>query len=157
MIKFQHGISTNKILESLGEHFNYLLDIFAGEVLQKYRKLPPDGLLYFIQKCKQDKASYLFRALSDFQNKLSLSCGLLKLLLNDQKDKPKHLNQYWLSFDIFQATAVEDWPSIADEWQKRYRQWPSMSLVEEIAMKGCHIVPKAYFGQKRSELLDRRW
>ena len=32
-----------------------------------------------------------------------------------------------------------------------------MSLVEEIVMKGCHIVPKPYFGQERNELLDWRW
>ena len=118
--KLQHGISTKKILGSLGEYFNYLLDIFPGEVLQKYRKLRPDGLFYFIQKCRQDKASDLFRALSDFENKLSFSRGLLKLTLNDQKDNPKHFSQYWGSFDIVKAIAVEDWPSIADEWQKRF-------------------------------------
>ena len=157
LIKFQHGISTNKILESLGEYFNSLLDIFPGEVLQKYRKLPPDGLLYFIQKCRQDKATDLFRELNDFENKLSLWCDLLKLTLNDQKDNPKHLSQYWGSFDIVKVIAVEDWPSIADEWQKIFRQWPSMSLVEEIVMKCCHIVPKPYFGQDRNELLDWRW
>ena len=151
------SISTKNISESLNEYFKYLLNIFPGEVLQKYRKLPSDGLSYFILKCKQDKASDVFRALIDFENKLSFACGLLKVEPDDQKDNPEHLGEYCGSLDLVPAIEVEDWPSIADEWQKRYRQWPPRSLVEEVIMKGCHIVPKPYFGQERNELLDWRW
>ena len=150
-------ISTKKIFESLNEYFKYLLDIFPGEVLRKYRKLPSDGLSYFIQKCKQDKASEVFRIINDFENKLSFACGLLKIKLNHQKDNPEHLNQLCGSFDIVPAITVEEWPFIADEWQKRFRQWPSMTLVKEIVMKGCHIVPKPSYGQERDEHLDWGW
>ena len=150
------SISTKKVSESLDEYFKYLLDTFPGQVLQKYRKLPSDGLSYFFQKCKLEKARDLFRALNEFESRLSVACGILKFEIK-QTDNPKHLSQCCGSFDFVPAITVEDWPAIADEWQKRFRQWPPMSLVEEIVMKGCHIVPKPYLGQERNELLDWRW
>ena len=61
-----------------------------------------------------------------------------------------------LSIDKVPAITVKDWPHIASEWVNRGRLWPSLSLVKEIVMKGCHVVPKPCYGAKSNGLLDWR-
>ena len=83
--------SDPKILfDSINSYLKYLLNIFPAEVLQKYKKEPPDGLSYFFQKCfscQQNIVEGLFRFLDNCKRELRGKCEHLKILPIHDKNK----------------------------------------------------------------------
>ena len=63
----------------------------------------------------------------------------------------------YYNLDFALATFADDWPHIASEWVNSTRLWPGLSVIKEIDMKGCHIVPKPCYGPRNNDLLDWRW
>ena len=153
------------LFDDLDGYFKYLLDSLPGEVLQKYKLEAADGLSYFFQKCfhfQQDKVEGLFHVLENCKRELLGKCNLLEIIFvfnEDQVQKIRTIKECVMrySIDTVPAIAIEDWPHIASEWITRGRLWPTLSLVKEIVMRGCHIVPKPFYGHQRNELLDWRW
>ena len=164
---FYQALSSNpkSLYDDLDGYFKYLLDSLPGEVLEKYKLEAPDGLSYFFQKCfhfQQDKVEGLFHVLENCKRELVGKCKLLEIFLvfnEDQLQMIRTIKECVLhvSIDAVPAIAIEDWPYIASEWITRGRLWPTLSLVKETVMRGCHIVPKPFYGHQRNELLDWRW
>ena len=155
------GNPIKKILECLDISLKDLLVQFPGKVRQKYRKLPSEGLSYFIRKCKQNEVGSIFGTLNNLKDDLTLTHDEFLVWYNcfptdNLEDKLSNFRGF-LSFDRIPTIVVEDWTCVANEWLKRSRAWPSMSLVKKIVMKGCHIVPKPYYGREKNEFLDWRW
>ena len=152
-----------ELFEDLGSYFKYLLYLMPNEVYEKYNKNPLDGLLYFLQKClycQQDEMEKLFKVFCNHKSNLLQTCVWLQFFhghLKDKFDFTDKINKVSVSFDQVPAIAVEDFPYIASEWVTRDRTWPSLSAVKDIAMSGCHIVPKPYYGEEGDNLLDWRW
>ncbi|XP_077867352.1 uncharacterized protein LOC144356525 [Saccoglossus kowalevskii] len=48
------------------------------------------------------------------------------------------------------------WPSLANSWVTRARQWPTKDLVLHIQRGGCHVVPKSYPGEGGDDNLQWR-
>ena len=49
------------------------------------------------------------------------------------------------SIDNVYAVRCMNWPSVASEWIQRKRHcWPSRDIIDEVARKGCHLVPKPH-------------
>ena len=156
--------SDPKILsDSINSYLKYLLNIFPAEVLQKYKKEPPDGLSYFFQKCffcQQNIVEGLFRFLDNCKRESRGKCQHLKILPIHDKNNPNecgYLREMCLNIDQVPVIVVEDWPNIAREWVNRGRLWPSLSLIKDVVKRGCYIVPKPYYGHKNNDLLDWRW
>ena len=152
-----------ELFEDLGSYFKYLLYLMPNEVYEKYNKNPLDGLLYFLQKClycQQDEMEKLFKVFCNHKSNLLQTCVWLQFFhghLKDKFDFTDKINKVSVSFDQVPAIAVEDFPYIASEWVTRDRTWPSLSVVKDIAMSGCHIVPKPYYWEEGDNLLDWRW
>ena len=151
------------LFDNIDSYFKYLLNILPAEVLQKYKKEPVDGLSYFFQKCfsfQQDIVEDLFRILDNCKKELLRRCQFLDVSIRDPNGPAEKVNkilEMCISIDKVPAITVKDWPHIASEWVNRGRLWPSLSLVKEIVMKGCHVVPKPCYGAKSNGLLDWRW
>ena len=147
------------LFDSINSCLKYLLSILPAEVLQKYKKEPADGLSYFYQKCfscQQNIVEDLFCVLDNCKRELRGKCKLLNSLPIHDKNH-RDLPGICLSIDHVPAIVVDDWPHIASEWVNRGRLWPSLSLIKDIVKRGCYIVPKPYYGQKKNDLLDWRW
>ena len=154
----------NSLFDDLDGYFRYLLHSLPAEVLQKYKLKAADGLPYFFQKCfhfHQDKVEGLFRVLENCKRELLGKCSFLEVFLEVKEDHIQKIRNkiqvMHSSFDVVPAITIDDWPHIASEWVIRDRVWPTLSLVKEIVMGGCHIVPKPFYGHQRNELLDWRW
>ena len=152
-----------KFLESLRAYFKYLLDVIPNEVYQKFREAPADGLSHFIEKClycQSSEMQILFQELKKCEKELLLKSDVLGIFSHSTKDKPDDdykAEEICFNLDQVPTVAVEDWPDIAREWKDRCRAWPSRQVIEEIVARGCHIVPKPFYGQERNEILDWRW
>ena len=151
------------MFESLDSFFKYLLYSMPKEVYEKYKRNPRDSLFHFFQKCvycQQDEMEKLFQLLSYCKRYLSWTSACLELWhggLGVRFDVSGKVNKMHFSVDRVPAITVEDFPYIASEWVTRDRKWPSLSVVKEIVMSGCHIVPKPYYGKEGNNLLDWRW
>ena len=151
------------MFESLDSFFKYLLYSMPKEVYEKYKRNPRDSLFHFFQKCvycQQDEMEKIFQFFRNSKSNLLRISAWLELFLRGLKDKldiKQEFNKISLFVDCVPALAVEDFPYIASEWVTRDRKWPSLSLVKEIVMSGCHIVPKPYYGKEGNNLLDWRW
>ena len=152
-----------ELIEGLDSYFRHLLYLMPKEVYQKYNKSHVDGLFHFFQKClycQQDEMKKLFQFLGNCKSNLSRTSVWLEVWhgkLRDKLDVIEKFNKVCVSVDNVPAITVEDFPCIANEWVTRDRKWPSLSLVKEIVMSGCHIVPKPYYDKKGNNLLDWRW
>ena len=154
-----------EMIESLDSFLKYLFYSLPKEVYEKYKTNPRDSLFHFFQKCiyyQQDEMEKIFQFLSNFKSKLSWTSVWLEFsrhALRNTLDLEETFNALNLrfSFDRVPAITVEDFPYIASEWVTRDRKWPSLSVVKEIVMSGCHIVPKPYYGKKGNNFLDWRW
>ena len=152
-----------KLFEDLDSYFKYLLYLMPSEVYEKYNENPLDGLFHFFQKClycRQDEMEKLFKVFCNYKSTLLRTCVWLEFFhgyLKDKFDFTDKINKVSASFDQVPAIAVEDFPYIATEWVTRDRTWPSLSVVKDIVMSGCHIVPKPYYGEEGDNLLDWRW
>ncbi|XP_070560513.1 uncharacterized protein [Ptychodera flava] len=60
------------------------------------------------------------------------------------------------TIDVALVLSCIAWPSEAQEWISRARQWPSSDIVQRIVREGCHVVPKAYPGEEDKEELQWR-
>ena len=152
-----------ELFESLDSYFKDLLYLMPKEVYQKYNKSPLDGLFHFLQKCRycqQDKMEKLFQFLSNCKSNLLRTSARIELFrgsLRGELDVDAKFNKLSFSLDRVPAITVEDFPYIASEWVTRDRKWPPLSVVKDIVMSGCHIVPKPYYGKEGDNLLDWRW
>ena len=152
-----------KLLESLRAYFKYLLDIMPDEVYQKFKEAPAYSLSHFIEKClycQSSEMEMLFQELKKCKTELLLKSDALGIFSHSTKDKPDDdykPEKICFNLDQVPTVAVEDWPDIAREWKGRCRAWPSKQVIEEIVARGCHIVPKPFYGQQRNEILDWRW
>ena len=152
-----------EIFESLDSFFKYLLYSMPKEVYEKYKRNPRDSLFHFFQKCvycQQDKMEKIFQFFRNSKSNLLRISAWLELFLRGLKSKldiKQEFNKASLFADCVPTLAVEDFPYIASEWVTRDRKWPPLSVVKEIVMSGCHIVPKPYYGKEGNNLLDWRW
>ena len=150
-----------ELIEDLASYINYLFHKLPKEVLQKYKDNAAQGLLHFVQEClcRQPSAiKKLLKALQRCKEVLIPRYHLLHSIYNDMEDKLKNpACEMHVEFDFVPSILVEDWPHIAGEWLTRCRTWPEMSIVKDIVLGGCHIVPKPYTGQERNDILDWRW
>ena len=153
----------NETFESLDSFFKYLLYSMPKEVYEKYKRNPRDSLFHFFQKCvycQQQKMEKMFQFFRNSKSKLLQISAWLEFLhgsLKDELDANPKFNKVCISADRVPAIAVEDFSYIASEWVTGDCKWPSFSVVKEIVMSGCHIVPKPYYGKEGSNLLDWRW
>ncbi|XP_070562138.1 cyclic GMP-AMP synthase-like receptor 2 [Ptychodera flava] len=60
------------------------------------------------------------------------------------------------TIDVALVLSCIAWPSEAQEWISRARQWPSSDIVQRIVREGCHVVPKAYPGEEDDDELQWR-
>ena len=152
-----------ELFEGLDSHFKYLLYSMPKEVYEKYERSPVDGLSHFLKKClyiQQDEMEKLFQVFSNCKSNILQTCASLKFFhghIKDELDVNDKISKLSFSMDRVPAIAIEDFPYIASEWVTRDRKWPSLSVVKEIVMSGCHIVPKPYYGKEGNNLLDWRW
>ena len=152
-----------ELFEGLNSYFKYLLYSMPKEVYEKYERSPVDGLSYFLKKSlyiQQGKMEKLFQVFSNCKSNLSKTCASLKFFhghIKDELDVNDKISKLRLSLDKVPAIVIEDFPYIASEWVTRDRKWPSLLVIKEIAMSGCHIVPKPYYGEDGNNLLDWRW
>ena len=152
-----------KLLESLRAYFKYQLHIMPDEVYQKFKEAPADSLSHFIEKClycQSSEMEMLFQEFKKCKKELLLKSDALGIFSHSTKDIPDNdykPEEICFNLDQVPAIAVEDWPDIARKWKDRCRVWPSGQMIEEIVARGCHIVPKPFYGHQRNEILDWRW
>ena len=60
-----------------------------------------------------------------------------------QETKFKETERLKMGFDVIPALRSGGWPTVAKEWIKRERKWPSSGLVEKVVQEGFYLVVKS--------------